>query len=69
MGCGEFMIAEALHAAAPQDRLEESADVYEVLLAICTLLGCTMTDVEEAAATKRTERCGFEERMAGTLVT
>jgi hypothetical protein len=45
----------------PPERLEEAADVYEVMLAVAALLGVTLADVATKAATKRAERGAFTE--------
>jgi predicted house-cleaning noncanonical NTP pyrophosphatase (MazG superfamily) len=59
--------AQELRAADPRERLEEAADVYEVLLAVAALLGVTLADgatkAATKAATKRAERCAFTERI------
>lgn len=55
--------AQELRDAPPKRRLEEAADVYEVLLAVVTELGVTLDDVAASAATKRETRGGFERRI------
>jgi predicted house-cleaning noncanonical NTP pyrophosphatase (MazG superfamily) len=55
--------AQELKSAAPQSRMEEAADVYEVLLAITTATGTTMEAVQAEADRKRAERGGFSERI------
>lgn len=55
--------ADEVHDAPPEDRLEEAADVYEVLLAIAAVHGFTIEDVAEVAARKRSDRGGFEGRV------
>lgn len=55
--------AHELKVAPPEHRLEETADVYEVLLGICAALGYSMPEVEAAAAVKRDERGAFEQRI------
>src|SRR3954454_17683736 len=52
-----------LAEAAPGDRLEEAADVYEVLLALLAGAGLDADDLMRAAAQKRAERGGFPERV------
>jgi len=52
-----------LRDAAPPDRLEEAADVYEVLLALVDHLGHDWADVVAAAGRKRAERGGFADRV------
>jgi predicted house-cleaning noncanonical NTP pyrophosphatase (MazG superfamily) len=55
--------AEELRQAAPAERLEEAADVYEVLAAITTQLGVQWSDIERAASRKTSERGAFTERI------
>ena len=55
--------AQELHGAAPDDRLEEAADVYEVLLAVAELIGVDFRQVVARADAKRAERGGFRERL------
>lgn len=52
-----------LCAAAPADRLEEAADVLEVLTALLARDGHTLDDIIAAAQRKRGERGGFEKRI------
>jgi len=52
-----------LRDAAPPDRLEEAADVYEVMLALVDHLGHGWADVVAAADRKREERGGFTDRI------
>ena len=54
---------EELRAAAPGDRLEEAADVYEVLLAILGRMGLDSSHLVETAEVKRQSRGGFHKRM------
>jgi predicted house-cleaning noncanonical NTP pyrophosphatase (MazG superfamily) len=49
--------------AAPDDRLEEAADVYEVLLALVAHAGHSPDDLIGAADRKRAERGGFSGRV------
>jgi predicted house-cleaning noncanonical NTP pyrophosphatase (MazG superfamily) len=51
---------ELQQATTPGDRLEEAADVYEVLLSIARSLGLTLEQVEAEASRKRQERGGFD---------
>lgn len=51
--------ADELRHAAPAQRLEEAADVYEVLRAITTAMNATVADVVAAAEDKRRDRGGF----------
>ncbi|MCU1591964.1 MAG: Uncharacterized protein JWP11_3220 [Frankiales bacterium] len=55
--------AHELRAAAVEDRLEEAADVYEVLTAIARSLGVTIAEVADRADMKRAARGGFEQRL------
>jgi predicted house-cleaning noncanonical NTP pyrophosphatase (MazG superfamily) len=55
--------ASELAGAAPADRLEEAADVYEVLLALVAHTGHSLEDLTRAADRKRTERGGFLGRV------
>lgn len=55
--------AEELRQADANARLEEAADVYEVLLAIGRTLGVDMHAIASAADAKRAERGGFERRL------
>ena len=43
--------------------LEEAADLYEVLLAICTLEGWTLAELEAKRFAKCQERGGFTQRI------
>jgi predicted house-cleaning noncanonical NTP pyrophosphatase (MazG superfamily) len=52
-----------LAGAAPADRLEEAADVYEVLLALLAHGGHSVDDVIRVADHKRAERGGFSGRV------
>lgn len=56
-----FEEAEELRAAEPHERLEEAADVYEVLRAIAITLGVNMEHVVSRAEEKRAERGGFDQ--------
>ena len=53
---------QELRDAAPEHRLSEAADVYEVLLAILGCQGLGATDLEAAALQKRLSRGAFEKR-------
>jgi predicted house-cleaning noncanonical NTP pyrophosphatase (MazG superfamily) len=55
--------AQELRGADPPERLEEAADVYEVMLAVAALLGVTLADVATMAAAKRADRGAFTERI------
>ncbi|WP_431954486.1 nucleoside triphosphate pyrophosphohydrolase [Nocardia lijiangensis] len=58
-----FEEAAELRAADADDRLEEAADVLEVLLALATLNGFTLEDIVSTAKAKFAERGGFEDRL------
>ena len=55
--------AKELRQAEGPARLEEAADVYEVLLAIGRTLDVSMQAIAAAANAKRAERGGFERRL------
>ena len=55
--------AEEMRTAETGARLEEAADVYEVLLAIAQTLEVDMATVAATADAKRAERGGFERRL------
>ena len=50
-------------AVSRQERLEEAADVYEVLAAIAAVNGFSFTEVEAAAEQKRVERGRFQNKI------
>lgn len=54
--------AEELRVADTASRLEEAADVYEVLVAIARSMNVSMAEVEQRAKQKRADRGGFDER-------
>lgn len=55
--------AAELRDATPDGRLEEAADVYEVLLVVADHLGVNLDDVAKRADAKRAERGAFERRL------
>lgn len=55
--------AGELRQAGPADRLEEAADVYEVLTAITKAIGFSVAELQEAADHKRAARGSFDERI------
>lgn len=55
--------AQELYEAPPENRLDEAADVYEVLRAVAGIGGFSIDDVVERATTKRGERGGFTQRL------
>lgn len=54
---------DELLSAAESDRLEEAADIYEVLNALVGLLGASMQEVKDLAEAKRASRGGFDSRL------
>ncbi|KRE44057.1 hypothetical protein ASG74_04350 [Knoellia sp. Soil729] len=50
-----------LREAAFAQRIEEAADVYEVLMAVSDMMGWDLSDVQGAAARKRASRGAFQE--------
>lgn len=60
--------ADELGSASPADRLEELADLHEVLLALAAASGLTPEEVAGAVRAKRAERGGFERRLMLTRV-
>lgn len=55
--------AEELRAADHDSRLEEAADVYEVLQALTVVMGVSLDQVAARADAKRAERGGFGKRL------
>ncbi len=55
--------AEELRAAPAANRIEEAADVYEVLTSIAEAMGSSLGEIQTAADTKRAERGGFGRRI------
>lgn len=55
--------AVELSAADRESRLEEAADVYEVLQALTVVMGVNLEQVKARADAKRAERGGFEQRL------
>lgn len=54
--------AEELREAPDDSRLEELADLYEVLIALALAYGQTLPDVIQTADRKRRDRGGFVDR-------
>lgn len=54
---------DELQEADEPDRLEEMADVYEVLRALAAATGHSMIEVERAAEQKKASRGGFDQRV------
>jgi len=54
---------EVIHAENSSNRVEELADVLEVVKAIAILEGKTIEDVLEAASKKAEKRGGFQKRI------
>lgn len=55
--------ANELREAEPDNRVEELADVYEIVRAIANRLDLDMSEVIVVADDKRTERGGFDRRI------
>lgn len=55
--------SEVIHAEDASERLEELADVLEVLTSIAELEGGSIEQVQEIAKTKRLKRGGFQKRV------
>lgn len=55
--------ANELRTAPPQERLEELADVLEVVRALAGHFGHTLDEVQAAADAKAAVRGGFEQRL------
>lgn len=55
--------AQELRDAAEEARLEELADVYEVVCALAAAYGQRLEDVVATAERKRQERGGFKDRL------
>ncbi|MFB4273088.1 nucleoside triphosphate pyrophosphohydrolase [Nonomuraea sp. GTA35] len=55
--------ADELRRAELDDRLDELADIYEVLMALTAALGYSDAEVKEAARHKRAKRGGFKRRL------
>lgn len=55
--------AVELRIADVSQRIDELADVWEVLTTAAAQLGFTMAEVEQAAEFKRVVRGGFDERL------
>ena len=58
---------EVCAATSQQELIEELADVYEVIDALCALRKISFTDVRDVQTKKRDERGGFYERMFVTM--
>ena len=56
-------VTEYTHATGSSDRLEELADVVEVILALLTTEGQTFQDLELVREKKLRERGGFAQRI------
>jgi predicted house-cleaning noncanonical NTP pyrophosphatase (MazG superfamily) len=55
--------SQELRDAPPGSRLEEAADVFEVISAVATAIGHSIDDVIEVAREKRSQRGAFQERV------
>ncbi|MBH0776052.1 nucleoside triphosphate pyrophosphohydrolase [Nocardia sp. NEAU-351] len=56
-------VEELRAACTREERLEEAADVLEVLTAVASYYGFTLEDVRDAAAVKAAERGAFAGRL------
>ncbi len=63
LNCKLLEEAEELRVAEGDHRVEEFADVYEVLLALMDSAGVTLDEVVAAADRKRSDRGGFQSRL------
>lgn len=54
---------EVLGTTTSEDRIEELADMVEIISALATLEGKTLDDVVEVAKQKSLKRGGFEKRI------
>ena len=54
---------EVLGTTTSEDRIEELADMVEIISALATLEGKTLEDVVEVAKQKSLKRGGFEKRI------
>lgn len=54
---------EVLGATTSEDRIEELADMLEIIDALAALEGKTLGDVVEVAKQKKLKRGGFEQRI------
>jgi predicted house-cleaning noncanonical NTP pyrophosphatase (MazG superfamily) len=58
---------ELIHASTADDRLEEAADVLEVLIATIRLDGFDVFDLVAAREIKKVQRGAFNDRIAMTF--
>lgn len=54
---------EVLNTTNSKDRIEELADMLEIIISLAKLENKSLDDVIEVAKTKRENRGGFEERI------
>jgi len=54
---------EVLNATTSKERIEELADMLEIIISLAKLESKTLDDVVEVAKTKRLKRGGFEKRI------
>lgn len=54
---------EVLNTTTSNDRIEELADMLEIIISLAKLEERSLDDVIEVAKTKREKRGGFEERI------
>jgi predicted house-cleaning noncanonical NTP pyrophosphatase (MazG superfamily) len=58
---------EVIASSSPQELIEELADVYEVIDALCTLHNISSEDVRQVQIKKQNTRGGFYQRMFVTI--
>lgn len=54
---------EVLNTTTSKDRIEELADMLEIIISLAKLEDKTLNDVVEVAQTKRLKRGGFDKRI------
>lgn len=54
---------EVLNTTNTKDRIEELADMLEIIIALAKLEGKSLDDVVEVAKTKRLKRGGFDKKI------
>jgi len=56
-------LGEAISASTPEDRIEELADIIEVVSSLALIENKSLDDVIEIATSKREKRGGFQKRI------
>ncbi len=54
---------EVLNTTNTEDRIEELADMLEIIISLAKLEGKSLDDIVEVAKTKRLKRGGFDKRI------